>query len=412
MASSEDENNDPTLCTYKFIPLRNMDKKIIGHAKIDEDDYEAVSKYVWRKVDRYCKAKVGNDDIFMHQLLMGKAPNGHVIDHYDGDGLNNTRANLRIVTKSQNTQNRTVNIEGTSKYRGVYLHKRGKKWASCSSNDYLGAYDTEEEAARVFDTYTLLKYGAQARTNGLVKYENIKDLDMDSLLKKKEKRDLPDNIRMKRKSFMVHIKYKDNVFHAVVATLEIAINKLEEFKKTIEEIKEEEANNHNAMEIIRNEDGVAIIPIVNKSGEIVAHAMVSDDKWHMCMKYSWFKNDKNYCKSYADGKHVRMHRFIMNAPTDTIVHHKDGNPLNNTTENLICTNHTVNNHCKIKKKNATSQYFGVWYNKTENRWASEIRKNNVRYNVGRFDTEIEAAKAYNKKAYELYGDDAKLNVIP
>jgi hypothetical protein len=72
----------------------------------------------------------------------------------------------------------------------------------------------------------------------------------------------------------------------------------------------------------------------------------------------------------------------------------------------------VNNHCKTKKKDASSQYFGVWYEKKGDRWTSEIRKDKVRHYVGSFKTEIEAAKAYNKKAYELYGEDAKINVIP
>lgn len=294
-----------------------------------------------------------------------------MIDHSDGDGLNNTRANLRFATFSQNNQNRDFNYdEKTSKYRGVWLQKRNNKWVSRSSFDHLGTYETEEEAARVFDTYTLLKYGPLARTNGLVKYEDIKDIDIETLIKKKVARDLPPGICMKRKSFFVYITYKNIILRKVVPTIEEALLKLEEFKKKIEEIKEEEANNHNEMEITRNEDGVAVIPVTNKKGEIVAHTMVSDDNWHLCMKYSWCKQH-GYCASYIDGKIVRMHRFIMNVTDDAIVHHRDGNRLNNTNENLSCTNHGVNNHCKTKKEGASSKYFGVWYVKKEKKWASE-----------------------------------------
>jgi hypothetical protein len=93
MSDSEDNN---LVLDYVLIPLKNNDKEVIAYAKIDKDDYDEVNKYVWRKLDRYCKAKINEDDLFMHQLLMGRAPKGHVIDHFDGDGLNNTRANPRI----------------------------------------------------------------------------------------------------------------------------------------------------------------------------------------------------------------------------------------------------------------------------------------------------------------------------
>ena len=71
----------------------------------------------------------------------------------------------------------------------------------------------------------------------------------------------------------------------------------------------------------------------------------------------------------------------------------------------------MNNHCKTKKAGASSQYFGVCYVEKKKKWVSEIRKDKVRHHVGSFKTEIEAAKAYNKKAFELYGEDAKINVI-
>lgn len=52
---------------------------------------------------------------------------------------------------------------------------------------------------------------------------------------------------------------------------------------------------------------------------------------------------------------------------------------------------------------------GVNFNKKRNRWETHIQKNNNRYYLGSFDHENQAAKAYDKKAYELYGDEAILN---
>lgn len=44
MSDSEDNN-------YVLIPLKNKDKEVVGHAKVDKADFEEVSKYVWRKVE-------------------------------------------------------------------------------------------------------------------------------------------------------------------------------------------------------------------------------------------------------------------------------------------------------------------------------------------------------------------------
>jgi len=66
-----------------------------------------------------------------------------------------------------------------------------------------------------------------------------------------------------------------------------------------------------------------------------------------------------------------------------------------------------------KKKNGkyTSVYVGVSLNSNENRWAVYISFNKKSIYLGKFDTEIEAALAYNAKAIELYGENAKLNII-
>lgn len=64
-----------------------------------------------------------------------------------------------------------------------------------------------------------------------------------------------------------------------------------------------------------------------------------------------------------------------------------------------------------KRKKSSSKYVGVFWNKNENKWSSAIKKNQKIYNLGYFQTEEEAALAYNKKAIELYGENAKLNII-
>jgi hypothetical protein len=86
--------------------------------------------------------------IYMHRLLT-VAPSGLDVDHADGDGLNNRRANLRLATKSQNICNQRVRSDNRSGLKGVSLNARGKWQANIAKGGrqrFLGAFATPEEA--------------------------------------------------------------------------------------------------------------------------------------------------------------------------------------------------------------------------------------------------------------------------
>src|SRR5262245_26238536 len=106
----------------KLIPLTQ------GYvAQVDDEDYERLSKYRWYvKMDRgslaYAVSDIGGGrQIRMHRLVLN-SQEGDVIDHVDGNGLNNSRSNLMISSNAQNIQ-RSRNINGQSKYRGVSWDK-------------------------------------------------------------------------------------------------------------------------------------------------------------------------------------------------------------------------------------------------------------------------------------------------
>jgi len=104
-----------------------------------------------------------------------------------------------------------------------------------------------------------------------------------------------------------------------------------------------------------------------------------------------------------------MHRFILNAPRHKLVDHIDGNGLNNRKANLRLCNHSQNAWNRRPNSGCHSKYKGVYWNKDKKKWHATISKSYKRIHLGYFDNEIEAARAYDKKAKEFFGEFAYLN---
>lgn len=134
--------------------------------------------------------------------------------------------------------------------------------------------------------------------------------------------------------------------------------------------------------------------------------------------------DKFYARSSRElltGKrHTYLHWIVL-APAfnkSFQIHFKDGNTLNCQRNNLEYVERSENtqlNSKNQKQRKKTSKYLGVSLDcdirLRKKRWAAIIKYNRTVYRLGRFLTEEEAAKAYNIKAIELYGDEAKINKI-
>ena len=109
----------------------------------------------------------------MHRLLMNAGP-GEVIDHEDGDGLNNLRPNLRRCTHAENVRN-SAGRKGRSQYKGVTRGsgrmadrwKAGIKLAGSSIhlNYFDGTPDGERRAAQAYDSAARVHFGEFARCN-------------------------------------------------------------------------------------------------------------------------------------------------------------------------------------------------------------------------------------------------------
>lgn len=126
---------------------------------VDDEYYEELSKYKW-----YANKNKNTFYAMRNQIINGKSKtimmhrqitnnnSNFVTDHIDGNGLNNQKSNLRIVTNRQNSQNRK-NIIKSSKYVGVYWDKISNKWKSqirINKKIYIGSFDTELEAHNAY----------------------------------------------------------------------------------------------------------------------------------------------------------------------------------------------------------------------------------------------------------------------
>jgi hypothetical protein len=92
--------------------------------------------------------------------------------------------------------------------------------------------------------------------------------------------------------------------------------------------------------------------------------------------------------------------------------HADHNGLNNQRNNLRLASHSQN--CinrNIYKKNTSSKYLGVSFCHSTNKWKAEIRFNGSYKYLGVFNSEEEAALAYNEKAIEVHGKFARPNKV-
>lgn len=106
---------------------------------------------------------------------------------------------------------------------------------------------------------------------------------------------------------------------------------------------------------------------------------------------------------------LSMHRLLINPPKGFQVDHKDRNGLNNKRNNLRLATCAQNSQNKRKRKNSASLYKGVWFYVKYNTWRALIRIKNKLKIIGRFNTEEEAARAYDYEALKHFGEFARLN---
>lgn len=143
-------------------------------------------------------------------------------------------------------------------------------------------------------------------------------------------------------------------------------------------------------------------------------AIVDDGDYEWLSQFKWCIHRGRYtfyAKRSANRKILKMHRVIMRTPQGREVDHINHNGLDNRRANLRECSHAENLHNQLHRKTGTSKYRGVYWSKKAGKWRACIGCNNKRMSMGQYDSETEAAMAYNEKAKALFGEFAYLNTI-
>lgn len=141
---------------------------------IDEDDAERVLQYKWHARETgsmgrtvyAASARAG----LLHRFILD-APHGLVVDHRNGNGLDNRKANLRLATQHENKANVGLRRDNTSGYRGVFLKRATGRWmvsiniGADKLRKIVGPFPDRITAAHAYDDLARQYHGEFARLN-------------------------------------------------------------------------------------------------------------------------------------------------------------------------------------------------------------------------------------------------------
>ena len=159
---------EPPNDEIRYIPLTRG-----KYAIVDAADYEALSRYKWFATGDehrgfYAARRDGTKVLLMHRAIMNP-PEGMVIDHINNNSLNNRRHNLRICTQKQNARSARPSRRASSRFKGVYFHKKTGKWVATIGHNgqtiHLGSFATEIQAAKAYDRKARELFGEFAYLN-------------------------------------------------------------------------------------------------------------------------------------------------------------------------------------------------------------------------------------------------------
>ena|SRR5258708_2925659 len=147
---------------------------------VDDEDFEKVNRFKWSLLcqsprTRYAfrNVRVSGRRITtlrLHRFILNLEPGDPDVDHVDGNGLNNVKANLQLATHQQNQCNQRKQLRKTSsRFKGVTWDRHAGEWKAQikvkGKNHYLGCFAIEQEAAEAYDQAAVQFHNNFAKLN-------------------------------------------------------------------------------------------------------------------------------------------------------------------------------------------------------------------------------------------------------
>lgn len=146
-----------------------------------------------------------------------------------------------------------------------------------------------------------------------------------------------------------------------------------------------------------------------------AHAIVDFDDLDLVAAHSWYVVADGYVGALVKRKRIYMHRLIADPPEAMWVDHRNHNPLDNRRDNLRVCTPSQNRQNARRRRDGASRFKGVSREEWNGYpcWRAAIGHEYQNFHIGTYpftpEGEEEAARAYDEKARELFGEFAALN---
>ena len=330
------------------IDIYDQAKVLIAIALVSDEDWHRLSLVRWSESDGYAVGSFDGVQTSMHKIVVSAtvAP-GLVIDHINRNRLDNRRENLRVVTPSDNSQNRDVSKNNTTGYVGVERKKNNSKWLARISKEYveyqLGSYDHPILAAVAYNVQALKLYNRP---------------------------------------------FLNSIYGEIVTDMQHARDIL--FK---------EKPIYDIQKVTESMDGMTLSEgSTSKKREGTASKYKGVTK--SCGKNRW------NVEIAKDGQRHKLGVYSSEEAAGLAYNVKAKELFTNPRLNVV-TEADVPDVPETK----TSRYRGVSWSKKYEKWVAQLRHDKKNHFVGYFSEEIKAAKAINSKCRELIGPDVAYNDV-
>jgi hypothetical protein len=330
--------------------------------RVDDEDRWLLEQFRWRKrSDGYVirSLYIGWIDgayrykrLYLHRLIMNASP-GDIVDHINGDRLDNRRCNLRVVTQHINMQNRSLrpHARNTSGYRGVVWDKRRRKWAARAKTNgkqhFIGYFSERELAAEAAHRW---------RLDNMPGYAEV--VDPTALQKYREIAKQPG------------AKPRPPSPPVLCAC--------------------------GCQRIVRNPSRARFAHggrPARPHGTLPAGGKIDDSDRHLLFGRSWHVTNNGYVAARINNKIVLLHRLLTKAPPELVVDHINGDRLDNRRVNLRLISQSLNSQNQRLSAANSSGFRGVVWDKARRKWVAQAKLDGRNVSIGRFDTLEQAATA-------------------